>query len=995
MSAVIVVGVHRSGTSAVAGALAQLGYYPGDRLLPAVEGVNTSGFFEDERVVAINDAALKALHRDWRVPLPLPANWLSHTAIEALRPRIRDLLIDFGTHSSWLIKDPRLCQLLPMWQAEMRSLGIEPRVLLMYRSPGEVAKSLTQRDQLGWVAGQHLWARNLLDAERHTRQLPRKLVRYADLVEQPQVQLNAIANWLGDVPAGAPDIATAAQFVCANHRHHRDADTDAALLPIVAQLANVFSQASDLPFEGLDAISDQFAAAFATYGTLIESQWRATTHLEGEFEQALAQLDAKEANAQALVTASQTNAEAARAASASATEAMRQIAAKDASIETLQTQLSAMRARALRVLGEQTLQPNDASTEPSNNAYRGSIDLAVENNSHTRVVRYIRESVSTQNARILEVGCSAGYLGESLGALGHEVWGIETNSGAVLEARKKLAFVYAGTIEAFLLDVAHEDVRFDFILFGDVLEHLLDPARVLRACIDRLSGRGAIIASVPNVAHERVRLMLLEGRWEYTATGIMDNTHLHFFTRDSLIELMTRVGLGVKRLSAITLTDDAVGINVNPRMVQALREWMTDREKDVFQFVLMARPAVNAAAINAEFSLRTLQRILCLPPLPDSSLYSIRLGDPLERYIQLYGGEVRVASQYGCTAEDIAWAETVIFQREASDPILELVRRLRRMGKRVVFDIDDYLLDVPEYLAVHAHCKAMRPLLEVLLAEVDAVSTSTQPLREQLLPYNPNVFVTPNCAWSSNSPIKHTDTGSIRIIVASSDSVRVDFLVTALKEIQANPQLNVEIVGIGPPGVLLREAGIELDHAENMSHEQFKAYLASRDNTIALIPLDDNEFNRSKSAVKFFDYALAGVPCICSQVTPYTAVIDDPDNGILCLDNKDAWVRAIEVLVRGAQRRQDTAAAARQRCEAHHNLNFTAAAWQEMLVATRFPDCDPLYADQAFNPQQRTPLQLMQGTLRHLLKPASYASALQILRTEGLKGLRAKWKLVF
>ena len=81
--AIIVMGVHRSGTSALAGALSMLGFHPGSSLLPAVQGVNNNGFFEDQRVVDLNDRILGVLGRDWRWPTPLPQDWLKHPELKA------------------------------------------------------------------------------------------------------------------------------------------------------------------------------------------------------------------------------------------------------------------------------------------------------------------------------------------------------------------------------------------------------------------------------------------------------------------------------------------------------------------------------------------------------------------------------------------------------------------------------------------------------------------------------------------------------------------------------------------------------------------------------------------------------------------------------------------------------------------------------------------------------------------------------------------------
>ena len=196
--------------------------------------------------------------------------------------------------------------------------------------------------------------------------------------------------------------------------------------------------------------------------------------------------------------------------------------------------------------------------------------------------------------------------------------------------------------------------------------------------------------------------------------------------------------------------------------------------------------------------------------------------------------------------------------------------------------------------------------------------------------------------------------------------------------------------------MFLREAGVGLSHIDNMPHAQFKAFLASRPNTIALIPLDDNKFNRCKSAIKYFDYALAGVPCICSDVVPYRPVIEPGETGLLCANTRQAWVSAVRSLVQDSTRRETLATRSRARVLNDHNLNTAAHSWRNMLTTVEFPEADPnAVAEQIDDPYARTPAQLLRGTVRHLAQPASYTSAWKIFRQQGLKGLREKWKLVF
>ena len=1001
----------------MAGALASLGFHPGSSLLPAVQGVNNNGFFEDQRVVDLNDRILGVLGRDWRWPTPLPQDWLKHPELKAARGEARALLAEQQAQGHWLLKDPRLCQLLPLWLEELQALNITVSIVLIHRDIREVSQSLSKRDQLTAPQAEAIWLDHLLSAERSTRELPRALVHYHQLLNQPQQVLQELTRWLSHAVT-TEQLKTAADTISTSEQHHKANQLPAPSVELAAQLNDrltAFANQSDSfaalsqdeTLSAFDAIAAQRDASLKVMGPVLDAQAAEFAHLEKNLTEAIEQIETNKKATEAYAENAALSADAARQQHTGLVDALQQLEEQRAALALEKENHQKFRDRAIRVLGDQVLPPAQSNKRDQNtNDYQGLINLQVENNSHTRVVRYVREYFQTDTAKVLEIGCSEGYFGAALKSDGHEVWGIETNAIAADTAETVLDKVYRDSIEAFLLSDEFTNDRFDAIVFGDVLEHLLHPARVLSTVSDRLTERGVIIASVPNVAHERVRMMLLEGRWDYSATGIMDNTHLHFFTRDTLIDLFSDAQLGIKRFSAITLEGDDVQIPVRPATQALASRLIKDRERNIFQFIAMLKkPAAEetVAALNAPFKLNKQQNILCLPPAPDSSLYSIRLADPLERYTQLFGGEVRIAPFGAPSDESIAWADSIILQREVTDEQLELVARLQALGKRVVFDIDDYLLDAPVYLSVHDHCKAMRPNLEAMLRAVDAVSVSTQPLLDKLKPYNDSIYLTPNYAWSSHPPITHSPTSPetpTRIIVASSDSVRVDFLVAALREIVDTE--NVELIGIGPPGDFLRNAGLPIETAPLMPHEQFKAYAASRDNTIALIPLDANEFNRCKSAIKYFDYALSGVPCVCSGVEPYTSAVEGNVTGILCPDDTREWVNSVRNLINNHELRTLIAEAARTRILEQHNLNLTADAWKTLFSAIRFKGGDPLYSEPTNEPlsdpkpaEHRTTTQLLTGSLRHALKPASWASAWQIYKNEGLAGLRAKWKMVF
>ena len=151
--------------------------------------------------------------------------------------------------------------------------------------------------------------------------------------------------------------------------------------------------------------------------------------------------------------------------------------------------------------------------------------------------------------RVLDVGCGIGLNGLFARHRGAEVVGIEIAQGTKAQAERVLHKVVPANIED---DASCETWlgkdRFDLILFGDVLEHTVDPLAVLRRITHYLEDEGHVIVSLPNVAAWTVRLALLSGRFDYEKSGILDDTHLRFFTRDSSIRLVEEAGLEVLRV---------------------------------------------------------------------------------------------------------------------------------------------------------------------------------------------------------------------------------------------------------------------------------------------------------------------------------------------------------------------------------------------------------------------------------------------------------------
>ena len=159
-------------------------------------------------------------------------------------------------------------------------------------------------------------------------------------------------------------------------------------------------------------------------------------------------------------------------------------------------------------------------------------------NSISKILRLVRKEKN-----VLDVGCANGYLSEALREqLNCSVTGVEIDSNAAKEARKYCNRVIVGDIENENVIKALVGERFDIIIFGDLLEHLKYPTAVLKAVRPLLTDSGYILASIPNIAHISVALDLLEGNFEYRSSGILDDTHIRFFTKKSILSMFKEAG---------------------------------------------------------------------------------------------------------------------------------------------------------------------------------------------------------------------------------------------------------------------------------------------------------------------------------------------------------------------------------------------------------------------------------------------------------------------
>ena len=220
--ALLVLGMHRSGTSAVAGALRLRGIELGNDLMEAAAD-NPKGFWEHAGVVAIHERLLGALGRAWNDPRPLPDGWLRTKAAQGAAAELEALLgAEFGTSRLWAVKDPRLCRLLPLWLPVLERLGTRPAALFVMRDPREVAASLLARNRWPEGLSRLLWIEHLLDAEAASFHMDRAVLSYADMLARPTQALEDVLTNLGLPlpPASAAYAEAMDSFIAPAERHH-------------------------------------------------------------------------------------------------------------------------------------------------------------------------------------------------------------------------------------------------------------------------------------------------------------------------------------------------------------------------------------------------------------------------------------------------------------------------------------------------------------------------------------------------------------------------------------------------------------------------------------------------------------------------------------------------------------------------------------------------------------------------------------------------------
>ncbi|HEY8290188.1 MAG TPA: methyltransferase domain-containing protein, partial [Acetobacteraceae bacterium] len=522
---------------------------------------------------------------------------------------------------------------------------------------------------------------------------------------------------------------------------------------------------------------------------------------------------------------------------------------------------------------------------------------------------------------VLDVGCGAGDLLSAFRRLSPaaRLLGIDKDPVATAVAATRLDEVVTSDVEN---DPMPFDVPegIDCIIYGDILEHLKDPWPLIRRHAEALTPDGVMVICVPNIEHWSFADRLLRGTWDYEPSGLLDETHLRWFSLDSMRRGLTNTGLSL--------------CDVHPRVFDAER---------AEQFAAALAPALTALGVDIEAYKRRAA--------PLQYIWRVRR-EPRERLLLTgnmlapVGGvsHVRVLQPLQAMGTDPQISVNVTDRIEIGRPADEsprifilhrpslsgtqgrqMLRMLMDAGYLVVTEFDDH----PDFF------QSMQDDDQLSFRGVHAVQTSTPALAAVLRRQNPEVAVFPNAIASLPDVHNFADSQSLTCFFGALNREQ-DWraLMPAINAVAAvaGARLKFQVVHDGQ----FFEA-LETPYKAFTPICDYETYMGLLGRCeISLMPLDDNAFNRAKSDLKFIEAGACRVTPLASSVV-YGDSIDDGRTGLLFRDGQELQSRLLR-LAAMPELAREIGDAARQYVAGERMLAYQVAvrlAWYRSLWARR------------------------------------------------------------
>ena len=298
--ALIVLGMHRSGTSALARLLILLGADPPSNVMPA-DSTNETGHWEPLSIVDLDDEIFASVSSRWDDVSPLHPRWSESSTASAFHDRAVEVLDEeYGDSRLFVVKDPRMCRLVPFWRSAIDSFGAEPLFLIPVRNPLEVAASLEARDGIVPGRGLLLWLRHMLEVELGTRDAARAFISYERLLEDWRGTLERASEELGvTLPLASERAAVEVErFLSTRHRHHNVSTPELEARPEVVEWVKSAYAAleaaavgGELDRDALETAGDRLDDAELAFGSVVAELQVDRDRARTDLEASLSELD--------------------------------------------------------------------------------------------------------------------------------------------------------------------------------------------------------------------------------------------------------------------------------------------------------------------------------------------------------------------------------------------------------------------------------------------------------------------------------------------------------------------------------------------------------------------------------------------------------------------------------------------------------------------------------------------------------------------------------
>jgi 2-polyprenyl-3-methyl-5-hydroxy-6-metoxy-1,4-benzoquinol methylase len=492
------------------------------------------------------------------------------------------------------------------------------------------------------------------------------------------------------------------------------------------------------------------------------------------------------------------------------------------------------------------------------------------------------ERIPLSARAVLDVGCAQGALGLVYRRRNPRarVLGIDSDPLAADVAASRLS-------EVACLDVAREPMPFpvsdglDCIIYGDVLEHLKDPWAVLKAQAEYLAPAGIVLVCMPNVEHWRLALRLLNGTFDYEPSGLLDRSHLRWFTPRSMARTLTEAGLEL-----VDLTSRPIDLDDAKTFTAALAPGLAALGIDPQLYLQRAGPLQFIWRAGKSTRSRIMLRATALPP--QGGVSNVRVLEPMQAMRSEASVLAFVQEEAGIPEHHGEMPHIAILHR----PLLfgpagiDRIRTLLAKNYLIVTEFDDH----PSFMAERG--VDLAGLLN--FKGVHAVQTSSPALAALLQAENPEVAVFPNAIFALPAPCNFDDPEALTLFFgALNRSADWASLMPALNEVAALAGARLKF------SVAHDQAffdALETPHKIFTPLCDYPRYLELLgDAEIAFMPLADNPFNRAKSDLKYIEAGACRVVALASPIV-YGDVIEDGKTGMLFQDAAELRNHLLRIL---------------------------------------------------------------------------------------------------